>query len=372
MIEEKQLSVKNVAIIIDSMTGGGAEKVMLILAETMSRQGHNVVIFILKDVVDYEVPTSVKIIHALKDYKKSIRGWRQRKEQAKFLERSMTLIEKEQGDFDLVLVNLYESMKLAQVLGRPNTLYVMHNDCKSELKRESLMGPLKYLYMRKILKGLHQQHLIGVSQALTDALNHNPLFRPASATCIYNPLDAAEVRRLAAVPGPQLPDKFILHVGRAAKAKRHDVLFKALSDVHVDYKLVCLSSGVKKLKKQAIKYGVAERVVLPGFDQNPYRWMKAATLVVLSSDFEGLPTVLIEALACGTPVVSTDCPFGPSEVLSGGLEANLVPVNDPKALADTINQALQDSVSVDDMPILKAVEPDSKANKYLSLTTEEI
>lgn len=369
---EHQTETKNIAIIIDSMAGGGAEKVMLALAEALSRLSHNVTIFILKDYVDYDLTNALNIVYALDGYTKKVRGWRRRFEQADMLNEAMTRVERASGPFDLILVNLYESMKLAQIIDRKNTFFIMHNDCKSELKRERLMGPYKYAYMRKILQGLNGKHLIGVSQALTDSLSQNALFKPASTTCIYNPLDLEEVRKQASASGPPLPDKFILHAGRAAKAKRHDVLFKALKDVDGEIELVCLSSGVKKLQKQVIKYSVAERVILPGFEQNPYRWMKSAKLVVLSSDFEGLPTVLVEALACGTPVVAIDCPYGPAEILSGGLEQYLVPVNDPKSLAATINRALSSEIRVEDMPILKAIEPSAIALKYLSLAKQEV
>ncbi len=371
MNSKHQASAKNVAIIIDSMAGGGAEKVMLTLAETLSSQSHRVTIFILKDSIDYRLPTSLTIIHALKGYKKKLRSWRRRLEQSQVLLGAINKAENTLGAFDLILVNLYESMKLAQVLNLPNTFYVMHNDCDSELRREFLMGPIKYLYMRKILQGLDGKRLIGVSKSLTDSLDGNPLFKPLSKRCIYNPLDIKRVRDLANQPCDSMPSKFIVHVGRAAKAKRHDVLFKAMADVKADYQLVCLSSGTKKLKKLAVKHGVENRVTLPGFEQNPYPWIKAASLLVLSSDFEGLAMVLIEALACGTPVVATDCPYGPAEVLAGGLEDNLVPVNDPSSLAATIKKALEREFNVDNMPILKSVEPTLIAQQYISLIKPE-
>jgi len=77
-----------------------------------------------------------------------------------------------------------------------------------------------------------------------------------------------------------------------------------------------------------------------GFRSNPYPWMRACDLLVLSSDREGMPNVLVEALACGTRVVSTDCPSGPREVLRGDLARWLVPCRDPQALANAITAAL--------------------------------
>ena len=85
-----------------------------------------------------------------------------------------------------------------------------------------------------------------------------------------------------------------------------------------------------------------ERVDFPGFMENPYAFLAKADLFVLSSRNEALPTVLIEAMACGCPVVSTDCPFGPREILDGGRLGSLVPVGDSKALADAMARALDE------------------------------
>jgi glycosyltransferase involved in cell wall biosynthesis len=88
--------------------------------------------------------------------------------------------------------------------------------------------------------------------------------------------------------------------------------------------------------------GLTRSVAVAGFQANPYPWMRAAELLVLSSDREGMPNVLVEALACGTRVVSTDCPSGPREVLRGSLARGLVPPGDPQALANALRAALLD------------------------------
>jgi glycosyltransferase involved in cell wall biosynthesis len=86
--------------------------------------------------------------------------------------------------------------------------------------------------------------------------------------------------------------------------------------------------------------GVAEAVQLPGFVNNPFAWMSRAAVFVLSSAWEGSPGVLVEAMACGCPVVSTDCPSGPAEILAGGRYGRLVPVGDDEALAGAIIETL--------------------------------
>ena len=86
--------------------------------------------------------------------------------------------------------------------------------------------------------------------------------------------------------------------------------------------------------------GLANDVAMPGFVENPYAYMSRASLYVLSSRWEGLPTVLIEALYCGLPIIATDCPSGPREILADGLYGSLVPVEDVAALTKAIEAGL--------------------------------
>ena len=95
-----------------------------------------------------------------------------------------------------------------------------------------------------------------------------------------------------------------------------------------------------ELEALARELGVADDVALPGFVLNPFPYMARASLFVLSSAWEGLPGVLIEALACGCPVVSTDCPSGPAEILDGGTYGPLVPVGNERALAEAMLSVL--------------------------------
>ena len=106
---------------------------------------------------------------------------------------------------------------------------------------------------------------------------------------------------------------------------------------------------------------------MPGFQQNPYAWIKGADALVLSSDYEGLPTVLIEALILGTPVVSTDCTHGPKEILTGNLAKYLVPTNNPEALTQAIESVLNDKPEVVDAEILSKISSTQVAENYLAL-----
>jgi len=136
----------------------------------------------------------------------------------------------------------------------------------------------------------------------------------------------------------------ILGVGRLTRQKDFPTLIKAFATVRAERPchLVIIGEGRDRpaLERLAAGLGIEDDVDLPGFAENPYAYMSRAALFVLSSLWEGSPNVLTEALSLGVPVVSTDCPSGPSEILAGGRHGHLVPVGDPQALAGAILETL--------------------------------
>ena len=141
-------------------------------------------------------------------------------------------------------------------------------------------------------------------------------------------------------PGPRV----ILAAGRLTRHKEFSTLLVAFARILDDgpARLVVLGKGRLRpeLESQAKELRIAEHVDFPGFVRNPYAYMRKASLFVLSSRYEGLPTVLIEAMACGCPVVSTDCRYGPDEILEDGRWGELVPVGDAEALSGAMLRTL--------------------------------
>jgi glycosyltransferase involved in cell wall biosynthesis len=164
-------------------------------------------------------------------------------------------------------------------------------------------------------------------------------------------------------------------VGRLNPQKDFGTLLRAFAALRREReaRLIVLGEGEEReaLARLAAELGVANDVDMPGFADNPYAHMSKAALFVLSSRFEGLPTVLVEAMACGTPVVATDCPSGPSEILEGGRLGGLVPVGDADALARAMAEALDRPVPTEllcaraaDFAVERAVD------RYLELLLE--
>lgn len=140
----------------------------------------------------------------------------------------------------------------------------------------------------------------------------------------------------------------ILGVGRLSRAKDFPTLIQAFAELRKrrTCRLVILGEGGQRpsLEALAARLGVAEDVELLGFVKNPFAFLARAALFALSSQREGCPNVLIEALAVGTPVVATDCPSGPREILAGGRYGPLVPVGDSHAMAEAMASVLDNSL----------------------------
>jgi glycosyltransferase involved in cell wall biosynthesis len=140
----------------------------------------------------------------------------------------------------------------------------------------------------------------------------------------------------------------VLAAGRLTKQKDYPTLLRAFKLLlqRRSARLVIIGDGEerKELERLARDLGISEHLAMPGFIGNPYCWMRCAQLFVLSSRWEGFANVVAEALACGVPVVSTDCPSGPGEILASGDFGRLVQVGDANALAQAMDESLDAQV----------------------------
>jgi glycosyltransferase involved in cell wall biosynthesis len=193
--------------------------------------------------------------------------------------------------------------------------------------------------------------IIGVSQSVVKDLQENGYAPPEKLVCIYNPVSAPYIEKMAALSPdhPWLPPAagrpVFVAAGQLNQLKDYPTLLKALALLRkrVDARLIVLGKGalLQELQFLSKRLEIEESVDWLGFVTNPFAYMKNSGFLVLSSTFEGLPTVVIEALALGVSVAATDSRGGIREILGDGEYGRLVPVGDHEALANAMYENLQ-------------------------------
>lgn len=198
--------------------------------------------------------------------------------------------------------------------------------------------------------------VVAVSEGVAEDIARLTDTPQGRVTTIFNPVYRPDMLELAGGPAPhpwlrQRDIPVVLGAGKMKPQKDFATLLKAFARLRQQRpaRLVILGDGDGKAALEALagELGVRADVDFPGYVDNPYVWFRHAAVFALSSAWEGLPNVLIEAMACGCPVVSTDCPSGPAEILDRGRFGRLVPVGDDAALAAAIQATLDQGKGVD-------------------------
>ncbi len=369
-----------IGLLIDSMIGGGAERVTLNLAEGFRRKGHTPQLILVRRQIQHQLPDWLPV-HSLSEdgqlcrnalLNKLMLAWR--------LRRLVARLESDGERFAFFISNAEDADRLSFIAGL-NRVYVRYRNSMLEYFRHKLgskTGPkrlFRWLKWRARFRLEYSgRHLVTVSDALQAELIRDMGIRPASMVTIYNPFDFSRLRRLAEARPRPLEQPFIVYAPKLDRRKRQDVLLEAFaqSRARQTHMLVLLGDTytdsdrlwLDELQALIARLGLQDKVLLPGFQHNPYPWVRHASLFAMSSDSEGLPTVLIESLILGTPVVSTDCPTGPREILTGELARFLCPRNAPAELANRIDAALAYYPVIDDAR-LQRFTADYAIERYL-------
>jgi glycosyltransferase involved in cell wall biosynthesis len=358
-----------VLFVIDSLGAGGAERVVLTLAQALADAGHRVTVVSADDRVEYAVPAGIQV-HSL-GFRRSARLRYLRYGQR--LRRLVASIEQRDGPFDLVTAHLQKSHRLCRAAGLKQAVFCVHSTIsEGSLKdRGGLRRRIKRARVRRILSG---HRVVAVSQGIRDDLIREIGVSSATVRTIYNPVDFGWIRSQAAsASGTELlPDPYVVHVGRLAPVKRHDLLLRAFQSAGIEDRLVLVGEGPERTRIEALvrDLGLTDRVTLTGFLENPYPVLAGARACILSSDYEGLSMVLIEALGLGVPVVSTDCRSGPREILGAGLSQFLAPTGDWRALGRALSELLREGDYRDrqlEEASLERFEVHTVAQQYLAL-----
>jgi glycosyltransferase involved in cell wall biosynthesis len=222
--------------------------------------------------------------------------------------------------------------------------------------------------------------IVAVSQGVVDDLVGSVGVASERIEVVHNPIVTPELREMAAAPldhpwfRPGQPP-VVVAVGRLSPQKDFGTLIRAMSRVRQTRpaRLMILGEGRERARLESLiaELNLREAVELPGWVLNPYPFMVRSAAFVLSSRWEGLPSVLIEALYCGIPVVATDCPSGPFEILEGGKHGLLLPVGDVDALARGIESALAGGVPRPTTASWKPYEQETVVRRYVEVLTRQ-
>lgn len=356
---------KSILFVIDGLSGGGAERVVLTLAEAMVAQGDDVMIVSLRRECAYPIPKGVHYLVVEDSYRGLFWRLTEIRRRARALDRAL---EETGKKFDLVVSHLPKTDRIVAVSKLHSVAWRCLHCALTVGELANKRGWRRWWKRQQLLKIYNEKKLITVSAALQEDVLAIGI-RPAKMVTIYNPFDLQKIRALSQEVTSFDHERFLLHVGRFHSQKRHDRLLEAFQQSGYPGKLILLGGGndqeIAAIRERAEELGVLERLIFLGFVNNPYSFMRAAEALILSSDYEGLPSVLIEALICGTQVVSTDCPFGPAEILRGKLSQGLAPLS-ASALAEAIQLVLSNPVAItDEMIVPFTIEESLKKYRLL-------
>ncbi|MEY6432695.1 glycosyltransferase [Thioalkalicoccus limnaeus] len=327
-----------IALFLPSLAGGGAERMMLNLAGGLAARGRPVDLVLARASGPYldQVPSGVRVVD---------------------LDRGRVLAALARLTFYL---RHTRPRALLAAMDHANIVALWARDLagtgtrclvsvRSNLSAETLNGRgLAARAMPRLARTFYRraEAVVAVSRGVAADLGRHLRIEPSRLHVIHNPVVTPDLPTMAAAAPPHrwfaedACRPVLLAAGRLVAQKDFPTLIRAFARVraHHPARLVILGEGPERrsLERLTHELGVATDVDLPGFQPNPFGFFRSAALVVCSSAWEGLPGVLIQALACGTPVVSTDCRDGPREILEDGRLGRLVPVGDSLALADAI------------------------------------
>lgn len=249
-----------------------------------------------------------------------------------------TILAPRETSYQVAITAARSSRHPAQVVLAAHTMF------STLLKGRNLLKRLWFTYrLRCMFRSADR--LVAISNGVAADVAHIARLDVADIMILPNPVISDEIFQCALQPTghPSLDAKtepVILGVGRFSRGKDFGTLIKAFAITHrrLPCRLVLLGDGRQRRKLEALarELGVADRVLFPGFVSNPYAYMARADVLAVSSRWEGFCNVLVEAMALGLPVVSTNCPCGPAEILHGGEFGRLTPVGDADELAQSL------------------------------------
>lgn len=361
----KKKSKYLITLFLPNLTGGGAEHVAVRLANALASSNLAVDLVLVQSKGPYleSIDDRVNVVDlkcgdrfsTLKSFPKLIKYLYKNKPSVLF----STLF---RANVIVALAVKFSLVNIRLILRHPNMLYPVNDDSCSFYTN---------LIKRLAIRAAQQASAVVLtSQMMRDELVSLASFKPERLHVIPNPVPIDNILEMAnkklehfLFENNSAP--VILAVGRLSSQKGFTTLIKAFAEVvkKTSARLLILGEGEQRteLENLAKQLNVDDKIIMPGFVENPFSFMKHTAVFVLPSKWEGFPNVLVEAMACGAPIVATDCPGGSAEILEHGKWGRLVAVDSVAELAEAILKTIDDK----DLPKVQQRVCDFSADKVI-------
>ncbi len=356
-----------IAVVVRSLAIGGMERVAVSLSETFAKEDHDSHLIYFID-ADHELPVSQTVhLHNFKlhqSMKSTILGyaWKVVSQLLNIIIRKsyfvwaglftgylfnkkLSMLEKKFGSFDLIIFRGQGTFEM---------LWPIH-DKRFVFVNESVVSNNKHTFLNKLYAKIlfTNRNISSVSQGVKesfDALREYSNFPVNKNVHITNPIDIDSIKALSSSYTPSYKNKYLVSVGRFHPIKNFSLLIEAYAyakkHLGLTYDLVLVGDGPdrKNIETTIKNHKLNDSIYLPGYNSNPYPWMKNAELFILTSKMEGLGMVLLESMSCGTDIVATESPGGVKEIMTGDLKHHISQAG-TISLAKTIMSVLENPLS---------------------------
>lgn len=331
----------NITMFIAHMALGGAQRVGINLANEFVKQGHQVTILVLDLENDYDINT-----HLLDPRCKIESLGARRMRYAAFP--MAVYLRKNKPEFLLVFGNemtiILNKLRKCRIVNTKIIVRVLNN-LNIRLSKEDKVSPIVENYLLKAQKNLRDvEHLISQCDGMEEMLIEGQLATKERITTIYNPVSEYLIQCVDRKMEKNC-EKQIVFIGRVDPQKNLTHLVQAFAKVlekrpHTKLRLIGDGNSRESLTQLINKLGISDKVTIEGINPHIEEVYAEADVVALSSEYEGMPNCLIEAIGCGIPIVSYDCPIGPAEIVVDGVNGYLVEYNNIEQLAERLIMAL--------------------------------